>query len=159
MEREVPSGDSATGLITGASYRLLIIEFIKEFCRYCLTHAIFRTMIGPCPRSVWFRGVLQGVCGWSKRRGRSCLASDVATGLMTRGRRLASERQRVARRARAAPGHVTISGGHVTISPGGHVAPIGGHVAPLGDAHVRDVHVRRQPEGEPHVRVTGVLRS
>jgi len=33
-------------------------EFIKEDSPFCLTHAISRTMIGPCLRSVWFRGML-----------------------------------------------------------------------------------------------------
>jgi len=30
-------------------------EFIKEDSPFCLTRAISKTMIGPCPRSAWFR--------------------------------------------------------------------------------------------------------
>jgi len=37
---------------------VLITEFIKEDSPFCLTRAITRTMIGPCPRSAWFRAGL-----------------------------------------------------------------------------------------------------
>ena len=37
---------------------LLITEFVKEDSPFCLTRAITRTTIGPCPRSAWLRGML-----------------------------------------------------------------------------------------------------
>ena len=37
---------------------LLITVFIKEDSPFCLTRAITRTMIGPCPRPAWLRGML-----------------------------------------------------------------------------------------------------
>ena len=39
-----------------ADYRLQ--NLLKRFRRYCLTHAMSRTIIGPCSRSACFRGML-----------------------------------------------------------------------------------------------------
>ena len=38
--------------------RLLMTELIEEDSLFCLTRAITRTMIGPCPRSAWLRRML-----------------------------------------------------------------------------------------------------
>jgi len=50
----VPGADGRSVCVEG----LLITEFVQEDSPFCLTRAITRTMIGPCPRSAWLRGML-----------------------------------------------------------------------------------------------------
>ena len=45
-----------------------LLKLLKRFRRYCLSHAISRTIIGPCPRTAWFRGMLpKDVCAGCTR--------------------------------------------------------------------------------------------
>ena len=59
--RRPPGVDASAKLVRGVAPHLLlerVTESIKENSPFCLTRVISRTMIGPCPRSVWFRGML-----------------------------------------------------------------------------------------------------